>query len=309
MTMLRIILAGGSGLIGRALSRTLVRDNHEVFVLSRNPAHATQMPDGVKVYAWDGKTQQGWGKLVEGADAVINLAGENIAGEGFFPARWTEERRKNIRQSRLNAVKAIIEAINTAREKPKLFMQSSAIGFYGPQNDQPVDETAAAGGDFMACLLQELEQSTEVVEKFGVRRVVVRSGIILSNQGGALARLLLPYKLFAGGPFGNGRQVMSWIHIADEVMAIRFLIDNPETKGVYNLTAPNPVTNAEMGKTIGKIMHRPYYLPVPGFALRLLFGEVSMVVLEGQRVLPIRLLASGYEFKYPRIDMALAEIL
>ncbi len=309
MTIMRIIIAGGSGLIGRALSRALVRDNHEVFVLSRNPARATQLPDGVKIYAWDGKTQQGWGKLVEGADAVINLAGENIAGEGFFPARWTKERRKNIRQSRLSAVSAIIEAIDTAREKPKLFIQSSAIGFYGPKKDQTVDETAAAAGDFMACLLQELEQSTEVIENFGVRRVVIRSGIILSNQGGALSRLLLSFRLFAGGPFGNGRQVMSWIHIADEIKAIRFLIDNPTTRGVYNLTAPQAVTNAEMGKTIGKIMHRPYYLPVPGFALRLLFGEVSTVVLEGQRVLPTRLLESGYKFEYPRIDMALEDIL
>ena len=139
--------------------------------------------------------------------------------------------------------------------------------------------------------------------------MIIRTGVVLSKQGGALHRLLLPYKLFLGGPLGSGRQVMSWIHIDDEVKAIRFLIENEQGSGVYNLTAPNPVTNAEMGKQIGKILHRPYYLPVPGFAMRMLFGEVSTVVLDGQRVLPKRLLESGYDFKYPTVDLALAEIL
>jgi uncharacterized protein (TIGR01777 family) len=307
--MPRIIIAGGRGLIGRALTRELRQDNHEVLILSRNPGQATRVDDGVKIFAWDGMTQQGWGKMVEGADAVVNLAGANLAGENLFPARFTKERKQIIKQSRLNAAKAIIEAIDAAREKPKLLIQSSAIGYYGPLGDQPVDESGEAGKDFMAQVLQEVEQSTEVVETLGVRRVVTRSGVVLTDQGGALTRLLIPFKLFAGGPFGNGRQVMSWIHIIDEVKAIRFLIENPETSGVYNLTAPNPVTNAEMGKVIAKILRRPYYLPVPGFALRWLFGEVATVVLDGQRVLPTRLLASGYEFKYPRIDMALAEIL
>jgi uncharacterized protein (TIGR01777 family) len=307
--MPRIIIAGGRGLIGRALTRELRQDNHEVLILSRNPGQATRVDDGVKIFAWDGTTQQGWGKLVEGADAVVNLAGANLAGENLFPARFTKERKQIIMQSRLNAAKAIIEAIDAAREKPKLLIQSSAIGYYGPLGDQPVDESGEAGKDFMAQVLQEVEQSTEVVETLGVRRVVTRSGVVLTDQGGALTRLLIPFKLFAGGPFGNGRQVMSWIHIIDEVKAIRFLIENPGVSGVYNLTAPNAVTNAEMGKVIAKILRRPYYLPVPGFALRLLFGEVATVVLDGQRVLPTRLLASGYEFKYPRIDMALAEIL
>lgn len=307
--MLRIILAGGSGLIGRALTRELRQYNHEVLILSRNPGQATRVDDGVKIFAWDGVTQQGWGKLVEGADAVVNLAGANLAGESLLPARFTNKRKQIIKQSRLNAAKAIIEAIDTAREKPKLLIQSSAIGYYGPLGDQPVDEAGEAGKDFMAQVLQEVEQSTEVVETLGVRRVVTRSGVVLTDQGGALARLLIPFKLFAGGPFGNGRQVMSWIHITDEVKAIRFLIENSETSGAYNLTAPNPVTNAEMGKVMAKILRRPYYLPVPGFALRLLFGEVASVVLDGQRVLPARLLASGYVFKYPRIDMALADIL
>ena len=307
--MLRIIIAGGSGLIGKALTRDFRRDNHEVIILSRNPDQAIRVDDGVKLLAWDGMTKRGWGKLVEGADAVLNLAGANLAGEGFFPARWTQERKQNIKQSRLNALTAIIEAIDAASEKPKVLIQSSAIGYYGPRDDQPVDEAGSVGPDFMARSLQEVEQASESVEQLGVRRVVVRSGVVLTNQGGALSRLLLPFKLFVGGPLGNGRQVLSWIHIRDEVKAIRYLVENPDTSGVYNLTAPNPVTNAEMGKAIAKIMRRPYYLPVPGFAMRLLFGEVATVVLDGQRVIPTRLLESGFEFDFPKIDMALENIL
>jgi uncharacterized protein (TIGR01777 family) len=307
--MMRIVIAGGSGLIGRELAREFRQDNHEVIILSRNPGNAAQIPEGVKIIAWDGKTQQGWGNWVEGADAVINLSGANIAGEGFLPARWTEERKSIIRVSRIDAGNAITEAISSASEKPKVLVQSSAIGYYGPLKNEPVDETAAAGGDFMAHLCEEWEQSTAPVQTIGVRCVVIRSGIVLSNKGGALTRILLPYKLFAGGRFGNGRQVMSWIHISDEVNAIRFLIDNPSASGVYNLTAPNPVTNNEMGKAIGRVMHRPHYLPVPGFVMRLSFGEVSAVVLGGQRVLPSRLLTSGYQFTFPTIDLALGDIL
>jgi uncharacterized protein (TIGR01777 family) len=306
---MRIIIAGGSGLIGRELARELLLANHEVVVLSRNPGKIAPMSSRVKIIAWDGKTPQGWGQFVEGTGALVNLAGANIAGEGFFPSRWTEERKQNILQSRLNAGRAISDAIAIAKEKPRVLVQSSAIGFYGPLSDQAVDENGKAGIDFVARICQEWEQSTAAVEALGVRRVVVRSGIVLTNQGGALTRMLLPYKLYVGGPFGNGKQVISWIHINDEVSAIGFLIDTPTTNGVYNLTAPNPTTNAEMGRTIGRIMRRPYYLPVPAFAMRLLFGEVATVVLDGQRVLPNRLLEGGFEFKFPRIDMAIGDII
>ena len=307
--MLRIIIAGGSGLIGKALTRELRRDNHEVLILSRNPEHATRVAEGVKYFTWDGKTQQGWGSLVEGADAVVNLAGENLGGGAFFPTRLTNERKQIIRLSRLNAFQAIYEAVHAARVKPKVLIQASAIGYYGALGDEPVDETGAGGKDFMARVLQEVEQTSESIISLGVRRVVIRSGVVLTKHGGALYRLLLPFKLFVGGPMGNGRQVLSWIHLDDEVKAIRFLIENQETSGIYNLTAPNPVTNAEMGKTIARVMRRPYYLPVPGFAMRLLFGEVAAVVLEGQRVIPNRLLESGFKFDYSTIEMALENII
>lgn len=306
---MRIILAGGSGLIGSALAQDLSKDQHEVIILSRNPAHSAALTGQAKFVAWDGKTQQGWGKQVNGAHAVVNLAGANIAGDGFLPARWSRERKENIRLSRLNAGKAISEAISSARDKPAVLVQASGIGFYGPRGNEPIDETAAPGGDFMAQLSQEWERSTAAVEEHGVRRTIIRTGVVLSKDGGALSRLLYPYRLFVGGPLGNGRQVMSWIHIADEVRAIRFLIDDQSAQGAYNLTAPHPVTNGELGKQIGRLLHRPHYLPVPGFAMRLAFGEVSTVVLDGQRVLPSRLLTSGFEFKYPTSDKALADIL
>lgn len=306
---MKILIAGGSGLIGRALTRELLRDSHKIIILSRDPAQALAISEDVQIAGWDGKTAQGWSQLLEGTDAIVNLAGANIAGDGFFPTRWTNSRKQIIRQSRLDAGKAIVEAITIATHKPGVLVQSSAIGFYGPLKDCTVDETGPAGNDFMARLCQEWELSTERVELSGVRRVIARTGIVLSDHGGALGRLILPYKLYAGGPFGMGKQVMSWIHIADEVAAIRFLIENPEAAGIYNLTAPNPVTNAEFGKTLSKVMHRPYYLPVPGFAMRMLFGEVATVVLDGQRVLPARLIRSGYEFKYPNIELALQQIL
>ena len=306
---MKILIAGGSGLIGRALTAELLRDNHKVVILSRNPARTPAIPEDVQIAGWDGKTPRGWSQLLESTDAIVNLAGANIAGDGFFPTRWTNSRKQIIRQSRLDAGKAIVEAIKMAKHRPGVLIQSSAIGFYGPLTDQAVDETGPAGDDFMARLCQEWEQSTKSVELSGVRRVVVRTGIVLSNHGGALGRMILPYKLFAGGPFGNGKQVMSWIHIADEVAAIKFLIESPAATGIYNLTAPNPVTNTEFGKTLSKVMHRPYYLPVPGFAMRMLFGEVATVVLDGQRVLPACLLRSGYEYKYPNIELALRHIL
>jgi len=306
---MRIIIAGGSGLIGSALSQDLRKDDHEVFILSRNPLKLKPMDDGVKLYAWDGRTQEGWGKLVEGADAVVNLAGANISGEGFLPARWNKFRKSMILHSRIHAGQAITEAIKAAREKPKVLVQASAIGFYGATNEQYVDENSQGGDDFSAQVCREWEQSTQEVDTIGVRRVIIRTGIVLSAKGGTLPRMLLPIRFFVGGPFGNGRQIMSWIHVHDEIKAIRFLIDNPDTNGVYNLTSPTPVSNAEIGRAMARRLHRPYYLPVPAFAMHIAFGEVADVVLGNLVVQPKQLLKSGYKFSYPQIEMALADIL
>ena len=309
---MRIIIAGGTGLIGRALTTELIQAGHEVTLLSRSPRPPADLPASVQVAGWDGKTSQGWGHLVEGAGALVNLAGENIAGEAFFPSRWTAERKRRIRQSRLDAGAALVSAVQAAQVKPPLLVQSSAIGFYGPQapsDGLTLDEYSPAGSDFLADLCQAWEASTAEVEALGVRRVIIRTGVVLSSQGGAFTRLLLPFKFFAGGPLGSGRQVLSWIHLADEAGAIRFLIENPAASGAYNLTAPAPLANAEFAKTIGKVMGRPSFMPVPGFVFKLLFGEVATVVLDGQRVLPQRLQALGYGFKFPAAEPAIRDLL
>lgn len=306
---MRVLIAGGSGLIGRELTSELLKEGYEVIVLSRSTQPAGGNVGGEQVVRWDAKTTQGWGHLVDGADVVINLSGENIAGEGFFPARWTEDRKRRILSSRLWAGKAIAQAVDGASEKPGVLIQSSAIGYYGPAGDELLDEESHMGTDFMASVCRDWEESTQSVEKWGVRRIIIRTGVVLSNKGGAFTRLALPFRLFAGGPMGSGQQYLSWIHIRDEVRAIRYLLELPSAEGVYNLTAPMPITNAGFSKVLGRVMKRPSFLPVPGFVLRLIFGQVATVVLDGQRVLPKRLLEAGYTFAFTQAEQAVRDLL
>jgi hypothetical protein len=300
---MRIIITGGTGLIGTVLSKKLLEDGHEVIVLSRNPAKA-KMPNGVRAEKWDAKTPDGWGSLINNDTAIVNLAGAGIADK-----RWSEERKKLLHDSRVDAGQAVTKAIVTAEQKPKVLIQSSAIGFYGTHDDIKFTEDDNAGNDFMAKLCQEWETSTASVEEMGVRRVIIRTGVVLSNDGGAFPRMSLPFKLFVGGPVGKGKQWLSWIHIDDTVNGIRYFIGNENTSGVYNLTAPHPHTNKQFGKVIGKVLGRPSFMPVPGFAMKLLFGEMSVVLLEGQQVLPAKLEATDFSFKYPELETALRELL
>ena len=306
---MRVIIAGGTGLIGRALTKELAKHSYEVIILSRNPEKVISVPIGVKVVAWDGVSIQGWGDLVNEALAVVNLSGENIAGEGFFPSRLTNERKRGIRDSRILSGKTLLEAIEAAEKKPEVFVQSSAVGYYGFHGSEKLNEESPPGDDFFA-EWKEWEKVSAPVEDMGIRRVIIRSGIIFSTgRGSALNRLVLPFKLFTGGPIGDGKQYLSWVHETDEARAIRFLIENNDARGAFNLTAPNPATNAEVGKSIAKVLHRPYYLPAPGFAFKLAFGEVSALVTEGQRVMPERLLEHGFEFQFPELEPALQDIL
>ncbi|HEY8475843.1 MAG TPA: TIGR01777 family oxidoreductase [Chloroflexota bacterium] len=298
------IITGGTGLIGRALTADLVASGYEVVVLSRSPERRAGLPAAARLVRWDGATAEGWGALADGADAVVNLAGESLA-EG----RWTSERKRRIRESRLRAGQAVVEAVSAAARKPRVVVQASAVGYYGPRGDEEVDERAAPGHDFLARLCVEWEASTAPVEAQGVRRVVVRTGLVLSREGGALPRILLPFRLFVGGPLGDGRQWWSWIHIADEVAAIRFLMEREEASGPYNLTAPNPLTNAAFGKVLGRVLGRPSFVRTPALALRLAFGEMGSVLLEGQRVLPRRLLDAGFRFRFPDAEAALRALL
>ena len=306
---MKTIIAGGSGSIGRKLTQTLTQHGHEVVILSRNPARVSGLPQNARAAKWDATTSEGWLTEADGADAIVNLAGENLAGSGFFPARWTDERKRRIQESRLNAGKAVVEAVEKVTHKPKVVVQASAIGYYGPRGDEPLTEDAAAGNDYLANLCKDWENATASVEKQGVRRAIIRTGIFLTPEEGALQRLLLPYKLFVGGPFGNGQQYYSWIHPDDEVEAIRFILENPNASGIFNLTAPEPLKNKDFGKTLGKVLGRPSLIPVPRFALEAAFGEVVTVVFDGQRVLPKHLQDLGFQFKFPKLEPALIDLL
>jgi uncharacterized protein (TIGR01777 family) len=302
---MRVLITGGTGLIGRALSANLVTDGHEVIVLSRTPSKASGLPTDVVVQQWDAKTAKGWGHLADGADAIVNLAGENI-GAG----RWTDERKARIENSRLNAGRAVVEAVEQASQKTKVVIQASGVGYYGPRGDEKLTEDASSGDDWAAqVVVRYWEASTEPVETMGVRRAIIRSAPVLDADDGALPRMVLATKLFVGGPLGDGQQWFSWIHLQDEVAAIRFLIENPEAHGPFNLSAPNPVTNAQFMRALGRVLGRPAIMPTPAFAVKLLFGEMATVVLDGQRAIPKRLQELGFEFQYLIVEAALKDVL
>ena len=307
---MRLVIAGGTGTIGQPLVNSLAADGHDVIVFSRSPEQNRELlPGDVEAVRWDGKTAGEWAKYVDGADAVVNFAGENLAGEGFLPDRWTAEKRRRIRDSRLHTGMALVEAIQNAENKPRVLLQASAIGYYGPREDEIVTEESEPGDDFLAQTCIAWEATTAEVEELGVRRVVARTGLVLLEEGGALERLKLPYKLYGGMYFGDGRQWWSWIHIDDEIKALRFLLENEAATGPFNLTSPNPVRNREFGKALGKAMQRPSYMPVPGFAMQLLVGDVATVVMDGQRVVPDKLQALGFDFKFPDLEPALLDII
>lgn len=306
---MRVIITGGSGLIGRALTEDLAGDGHEVVVLSRSPQGVTGLPPNARAVGWDTRSADGWAELADGAGAIINLAGENLAGQGFFPARWTTERKQRIVQSRLDAGRAVVDAVERAQTKPRLVIQASAIGYYGTHESGTIDESHSSGDDFLAETCVKWEASTALVEEHGVRRVITRTSLVLSTQDGPLPRVILPYKLFVGGPFGDGKQWWSWIHLDDHVRATRFLLEREDARGAFNLIAPNPVTNDQFGRTLARVMDRPHFFPIPGFLMRALFGEVAMVVLEGQRVIPRRLQELGFAFQFPELEPALRDVL
>lgn len=302
---MRIIITGGTGLIGRPLSQALVSEGHEVIILSRQPEKVKNAPAGVNVQKWDAKSAEGWGQLANGAGAIVNLAGAGIADE-----RWSAERKQLIRQSRLDAGRAVMEAIAAADVKPGVLIQASAVGYYGIQSgDAQLTESASPGADFLSKVCFDWEASTAPVSRFGVRRAVIRTGVVLSNEGGAFPKQVMPFKFFAGGPVGSGKQWYPWIHIDDQVRAIQFLIANDKASGPYNLTAPNPVTNKEFGQLIGAVLGKPAFMPAPGFAMKTVFGEMSIILLEGQRAIPQRLLDLGFKFNYETAQAALRALL
>mgnify|MGYP005852887895 CR=1 FL=1 len=304
---MRVIIAGGTGLIGQALTRYLLSSGYEVVVLSRTSARARALPPAAQVVRWDGRTAEGWGGLLDGADAIVNLAGASI---GIPPLPWTSGRKRRIRESRLDAGRAVVEAVRAAARRPRVVVQSSAVGYYGPCGDEPVTEDAPPGTDFLARVCVDWESSTAEVEALGVRRVIIRTGVVLSSNGGLLPLMALPFRFFVGGTLGSGRQWMPWIHIADHVAAIRFLMEHEATRGPWNLTAPNPVTNTEFSRTLGRVLRRPSFMRVPALPLRLLLGEIAdLLLLGGQRAVPARLQHESFSLTYSNIESALRELL
>jgi uncharacterized protein len=305
---MRVIITGGTGLIGRALANSLAQDQHEVIVLSRAPNTAEGLDKSVRLEQWDAHSARGWGALADGAGAIVNLAGESIAGEHFPPSRWTPERKKRILESRLNAGKAVVEAVNSASNKPSVLIQSSAVGYYGVHGDEDITEDHAAGSDFLADVCRQWESCTIEVEMMEVRRVVTRTGLVLSSKGGVLPMMAIPFRLFVGGAIGSGKQQIPWIHLHDEIRALRFLIDTPNASGAFNLAAPAPLSNAGFSKALGRALGRPCYFPTPGFAFKIAFGELAMLLLEGQRAVPKRLQDMGFQFHHPEAEGALRDL-
>ncbi len=307
---MRVLITGGSGRIGLALVAPLAARGHEVVVLSRDPARVRALPAGARAERWDGRTAAGWEALLTAGTAVVNLAGEPVAA-----GRWTAERKRRIRASRVEAGEAVTAAIRhaaAAGRPPSVLLQASAVGYYGDAGDRELSEDhppAPPAADFLAEVCAAWEAATAPVEELGVRRAVLRTGIVLDAGGGALAKMLPPFRLGAGGPLGNGRQWFPWIHHADETEAMLFLLASAAARGPYNLCAPRPVTNADFAHALGRQLHRPSVLPAPAAALRLVLGEMAGALLASQRALPRRLLAAGYTFRFPDLAEALRDLL
>ena len=301
---MKVIVTGSNGLVGRALVSSLVADGHSVTRLVRGSSNASA-GQGIADARWDPAAGQIDAAALEGHDAAVHLAGEPIA-EG----RWTDEKKRRILESRVQGTHLLAETLAGLASKPAVLVSASAIGFYGDRGDEVLIEESASGEGFLSEVCREWEKATRAASQAGVRVVHMRFGVILSSEGGALPKMLTPFKLGVGGRVGSGRQYMSWIDLADALGAIRHALENESVRGPVNIVAPRAVTNEEFTGALGKALGRPTFLPVPAFAARLAFGEMAdALLLAGQRVEPARLKASGYQFKYPELDASLRHIL
>jgi uncharacterized protein len=278
----RVGITGSTGLIGTALRRALSSAGDETISLPRRPAASD----------------------LEGLDAVVHLAGEPVADK-----RWTAEQKQRIRESRVEGTRRLVEGLRAGARRPSVLVSGSAIGYYGDRGDEPLEEGSSNGDDFLAEVCAAWESEAQRAEELGVRVVRIRTGIVLAREGGALPKLALPFRLFAGGPLGSGQHWMSWIHIDDQVGLIRHALANTDVRGPINLTAPNPVRNRTMARAIGRTLGRPWIAPAPRFALQLVLGERVDVLLASQRVLPKVAQATGYSFRYPELEPALRDLL
>ncbi|BFM40057.1 TIGR01777 family oxidoreductase [Synechocystis sp. LKSZ1] len=304
---MKIVITGATGFVGQSLVRQLSQAGHSLVLLVRNLDRAQQLfPtrqfSDLTIIPYQATVSGPWQAALEGSDAVINLAGEPIS------ERWNAAYKQRILDSRQLATQKLVEAIGQATQKPQVLISTSAIGYYGTSETASFTETSPAGTDFLAQVCQAWESAAKQVESLGVRLVILRLGIVLGN-GGALAKMLPPFQLFAGGPIGSGQQWFSWIDQEDLLRLIQFALTQPEVQGTFNATAPNPVRMVEFCQTLGQVLKRPSWLPVPELALELLLGEAAKLVLEGQQVLPQATQAAGFQFQYPTLQASLKHIL
>jgi uncharacterized protein (TIGR01777 family) len=304
---MRVTLTGATGLIGSALVAELVAEGAQVTVLSRDPERAGARL-GVQATHWDPLNERAPAQALQGRDAVVHLAGESVA------QRWSERAKRAIRESRTLGTRHLVEGMSECgahggEGRPRALVSSSAIGYYGPHGEEPLDEEAPAGRDFLAEVCVAWEAQARIAEDLGVRTVQVRTGVVLDPHGGALAKMLGPFRLGVGGPVAGGSQYVSWIHVGDLAGMMRTALEDERWSGPVNGTAPEPVTNRELSQALGRALHRPALLPVPGAALRAMYGEMAQIVTTGARVLPAKPLMLGYEFRHPRLHEALAATL
>ncbi len=295
---MNIMISGGSGFLGQALAKSFSADGHKIFILTRDKT----VFENAQALQWDAKTTNGWGRLVNEMDAIIHLAGKSLS---TFP--WTESTKRAFYDSRVISGQAIVDAIRQADRRPKILIQASGINYYGVSGSS-ADESAPPAEDFLARLAVQWENATQPVEELGVRRIVIRTAPALAKYGGVLPLMALPVKLFMGGPMGDGKFAVPWIHIRDWVGAIRYLIADENARGAYNLIAPTPTSNADFNRALADVLKRPYWFPAPAFFVRKFLGEMSVLILEGRFSQPRRLIESGYRFQFENIHAALVDV-
>ncbi len=302
---MKIFITGGTGFIGRSLIKSLLDDGHMVTVLSRSAQKAESiLGSKVTIIEGDPRVAGSWMDEIGTCEAVINLCGAPI-----LKKKWTDERKQLLLDSRIIPTRLIVEAIKKAKKRPRVLISGSAVGYYSDRGDELIAEESGPGRDFGAKLCSSWEAEANKATELGVRVVTVRTGMVLGRGGGALAQMTPPFKFFVGGPIGSGRQYMSWIHLDDHIGITKLALTDTSITGPVNMTAPNPVTNRDFMKAIGNAMHRPSWLPVPGFALKIMFGEGADLLVEGQRALPKKAENAGYRFTYASLDAALTDAL
>jgi uncharacterized protein (TIGR01777 family) len=299
---MNVVMAGGTGFLGPRIAETLLQSGHRVVVLTRRPDNAA-LPGRVETEMWDGRSPGAWVDRIAEADAVINLAGKALNA-----GRWTARRKERIVNSRVNVTRLIVGAL-TAHPRPRVLINASGVGFYGNVPEGEVREERGPGSGFLAATCVQWEHEALRAQVSGARVILLRLGVVLGEQGGALTTIMLPFRLFAGGPIGSGRQWFPWIHREDVAAGVQFALENSSVNGPLNFTAPEQVTMESFSRTLGRVMHRPALMRVPSILLKILLGEMSEIVLQGQQAIPAKLLEQGYRFRHPRLEEALSDVL